>query len=326
MSHTSHLNVAAPIGADRSQAWALAGLIAGGCFLGLSPVLVKSIALPSEVSAFFRVALSAPIFVAWALLAGMNEGGRAAPRQASGPAAGQAGTGGRKALYGLYLLAALFFAADLVVMHKAITMTSVATATLFTNCAPLFVAIFGFMGLVERSTAAFWRALPFSLVGIALIVGTAGSSYVGTPEGDLVALLAGGLYAAYLSTVKALRARGAPSTHVMAVVGVGTAVLILPLALAHGDLSAIAPWQWAMLAVLALVGQATGEGLVAVTLRRLPVASSSVILLIQPVIAAVLSWVFLQEYLSLAQAVGIALVLIGLYLATGRVPRAPARA
>lgn len=319
MSDTHQLGVAAPAAADRTQAWALAGLIAGGCFLGLSPVLVKSIELPSDVSAFFRVALSAPIFVAWACVAAMGE--RGALRKQS--AAWQPRTD--KTLYALYALAALFFAADLVVMHKAITMTSVATATLFTNCAPLFVAIYGFMGLVERSTAAFWRALPFSLVGIALIVGTAGSSYVGTPEGDAVALLAGALYAAYLATVKALRARGAPSTHVMAVVGVGTAILIFPLAFTHGVLSAIAPWQWAMLVALALIGQAAGQGLVAVSLSRLPVASSSVILMIQPVIAAVLSWLFLEEYLSFAQMAGIALVLVGLYLATGRIPRISAR-
>jgi drug/metabolite transporter (DMT)-like permease len=314
MNDTHQPSLNAPPEADTTQAWALAGLIAGGCCLGLSPVLVKSIALPYEVSAFFRVALSAPLFIAWAFVSGMA-GRDGLPQRPTTPKAQR----GDKTLYALYALAAVFFAADLVVMHKAITMTSVATATLFTNCAPLFVAIYGFMGLVERSTAAFWRALPFSLVGILLIVGTSGSSYVGTPQGDAVALLAGALYAAYLATVKALRARGASSTHVMAVVGVGTAILILPLAVAQGPFSAITPGQWAMLLALALVGQAAGQGLVAVTLRRLPVASSSVILMIQPVIAAVLSWLFLQEYLSVSQMVGIALVLVGLYLATGRV-------
>lgn len=46
----------------RLPAVPLAILLLGGSCLGVAPVVVKSIDLSPEISAFYRVALSAPIF------------------------------------------------------------------------------------------------------------------------------------------------------------------------------------------------------------------------------------------------------------------------
>ena len=287
----------------KSPPRALAILLLGGCCLGVAPVIVKALDFPADVSAFFRVALAVPLFLVWALAGA----GRRAARSPQ--------TAGKDSTVGLYLLAAFFFAADLAAMHYAIGATSVAVATLFTNCAPFFVGIFGLLGLAARPGPAFWQALPVALIGIALLIGVSGASAVGTVAGDAIALLAAALYAAYLVTVKALRDRGARPAHIMAVVCLGAAVFLAPFYIASGLPLPATAAQWALLLALAVVGQAMGQGLVTVALQYLPVSSSSLVLLVQPLIAALLSWPLLAEVLSGLQITGIALVLCSIYTA-----------
>lgn len=287
---------------SKGALWGLGLLFLGGCFLGVSPVIVKALDFPADVSAFFRVALATPLFLVWALV---GDGPRlSAPKRTAATASS----------VGLYILAAVFFAADLATMHYAIGATSVAVATLFTNCAPFFVGILGLFGLTARPAPPFWKALPVALIGVALLIGVSGNSGMGTLAGDALALVAAALYAAYLVSVKALRDRGARPTDIMALVSLASAVILAPFYVASGMPLPETATQWALLLALAIVGQAAGQGLVTVALHYLPVSSSSLVLLIQPVIAALLSWVLLSEVLSRLQIAGIALVLCSIYL------------
>lgn len=288
----------------RATRRALALLVVGGICLGLSPVLVKAMPLPAEVSAFYRVALSAPLLLGFIWL--MDHGSK--PRPSSPP---QGGPSGR-----LYILAAVLFAADLLAMHVAIRLTNASVATLFTNCAPFFVGVFGLLGLADRPTRAFWTALPLGLVGTALIVGVSAFGTGGNLLGDAIALLAGVLYGAYLVTVRRLKQQGASSAHVIAAVTTGSAILLAPAMLAHESLLPPDGRTVVLLILLVLVGQVAGQGLVTVALRSLPVTSSSMVLLIQPVVAAPLAFLVLGETLTPLQLAGMALVLVSIGLAT----------
>jgi drug/metabolite transporter (DMT)-like permease len=66
---------------------------------------------------------------------------------------------------------------------------------------------------------------------------------------------------------------------------------------------------------LALLSHAGGQSLIAYALAHLPAAFSSVSLLLQPAVAAVLAWLILDEALGALQAAGAALILTGIYLA-----------
>jgi drug/metabolite transporter (DMT)-like permease len=72
---------------------------------------------------------------------------------------------------------------------------------------------------------------------------------------------------------------------------------------------------WIILAGLAWVSHAAGQGLIAYALAHLPAAFSSVSLLFQPVMAAIFAWLLLSEPLSPLQIAGGAIVLAGIYLA-----------
>jgi drug/metabolite transporter (DMT)-like permease len=70
-----------------------------------------------------------------------------------------------------------------------------------------------------------------------------------------------------------------------------------------------------VLAALAFISHAAGQGLIAYALAHLPAAFSSVSLLFQPVMAALFAWAVLAEPLAPLQIAGGIVVLLGIYLA-----------
>lgn len=284
---------------DRSGL-ALITLFAGGLCLGVSPFIVKTVDLAPEVSAFYRVLLAAPAFAAFAYFL---------------PPARTSGREAARPPMKLYALTAALFAADVAVMHISIRMTNVAVATLLTNCAPFFVGLAGLVGLSDRPTRSFWLALPLALLGIVLLIGLSSLSG-GSLAGNLLALVAAAFYGGYLVGVRELRARGAAPAFLMVWVTAGSAVLLIPLFVMAGAPVPTDPRTWMLLAILILIGQVVGQGLVTLALRDLPASLSSLVLLIQPLVAAALSWVFLSETLTLLQAGGMAIVLTAIALAT----------
>ncbi len=67
---------------------------------------------------------------------------------------------------GLALLAGLALAADLVAWHWCLHITTVATATLLGNTAPIWVALGGFLFFRERFDALFLGGLALSVIGV----------------------------------------------------------------------------------------------------------------------------------------------------------------
>jgi drug/metabolite transporter (DMT)-like permease len=78
----------------------------------------------------------------------------------------------------------------------------------------------------------------------------------------------------------------------------------------------------AALTAIALVSHAGGQGLLAVALGRLPPVFSSLVIFLEAVVAAICGWIALGEALTLVQALGGALILLGIWTARPR-PAAP---
>ena len=71
---------------------------------------------------------------------------------------------------------------------------------------------------------------------------------------------------------------------------------------------------WANLIGLGLVVQVGGQGLIAYGVGRLPIVASTVLLWMQPLVAAVLSWILFDETLGALALLGAALILGGIYV------------
>jgi drug/metabolite transporter (DMT)-like permease len=278
------------------RASALFALFCGATFIALSPIWVRLADVGPTASAFWRVALAVPLL--WSAFA-------IAPHAAV-----------TRPQWRLLTLAGVAFAGDLVFWHWSIQFTSVANSTLLANLASIFVTLAAWMLWRQKPRATFLVALALALAGVGMLVR---SSLTFSPRallGDALGVITAMFYAWYLLSVKGLRDRGAATLRLMAVTTSVTALVLLPLALASGEV--LLPGSatgWMILFGLAWITHAGGQGLIAFALAHLPAAFSSVGLLFQPVMAAAFAWVLLGEPLVALQGVGGAVVLVGIYLA-----------
>ncbi|HBP17864.1 MAG TPA: EamA family transporter, partial [Planctomycetes bacterium] len=210
------------------------------------------------------------------------------------------------------------FAADLATWHLAFELTTAANATVLANLAVLIVALAGYLFLGERFD---WRLPAGALLGLvgvtSLIRLSLAAETVGPDQwkGDLISLATAASYAGYILSVKWLR-RGYGALPILVASSAVGGALCFVLALAHGE--ALVPAQsvgWLYLLGLGLLTHCVGQGLVAVSLKRLPASLVSVLLLTQPVHVAWLGALLLSEPLSLAQAGSMGLVLLAVGLA-----------
>jgi len=274
---------------------AFALLVLGALALGFAPIFVRLSDVGPSATAFWRITLALPVFA----LAGGGTAGRPA---------------GRRDGLGL-VLAGVCFAGDLATWHWSIGLTSVANSTLLANMAPLFVTVIAWSALGERVSRGFVAALVVALAGVGLLMG--GDLVLGARAlaGDALALVTALFLSGYLLAVKRLRARLSTAA-IMSWGGAVTALTLLVVTLVSGE-ALIAPgWHgWAVLLGLALISQAGGQGSIAYALAHLPAAFSSLVLLIEPVAAALFAWVLLAEPMDTTQLVGGAVVLAGIALA-----------
>ncbi len=280
---------------------ALPALLVGAICIGLSPILVRMSEVGPVVTAFYRVTLALPVILVWMLL----EKRQVIPQDHQVI----------KNTPLLLLLPGVFFAGDLGFWHWSIQLTTIANATLLCNLAPIYVTLFSALVLQERFSPRFIIALLLAIAGAAVLMSSStafGAQYL---RGDILGLITAVFYASYLLTVGRLRTRYSTATImfwsslmasiVLLLVSVFTGVFALP----------ETPRAWGLLVILALVSHLGGQGLIAYALAHLSTAFSSLSLLIQPVISALLAWILFQEALGPVQMLGGIVVLAAIYLA-----------
>jgi drug/metabolite transporter (DMT)-like permease len=283
---------------------AFMALLAGAVAISFAPILVRLADVSPVASAFWRVALAAPVLWLWMLMT---------PRRAPQAAADSRQVRMRR--YAPAVFAGIFFACDLGVWHVAITWTSVANAALEANFAPVFVTLGAWLLWRQRPSGLFLLALVLTLGGAVLLIGPNFRASGPAFKGDLLGVLTAVFYAGYMLSIK-LASTQLGTARLMAISTSITALALLPFALV--DSERFLPQSthgWAVLAGMALIAQVAGQSLIAHAFARLPAAMSSVSLVLQPVLAAVFAWILLGEGMTPLQMAGGAVVLFGIFLA-----------
>lgn len=251
-------------------------------------------------TAFWRVALALIPLVAWSQL----RNGAVADRRPEGLSD-----------YALLVLPGVFLAVDLGAWHLSLTMTSVANATLLANLAPVFVTLASWVLFRSRVSPLFLAGLATAVAGVVVLKGGPAALGGGDLAGDSIAIVAAMFYAGYILAIGRLRSRFS-TNRIMIWSTASAAVCILPMTLlAEPSLLPPSAFGWAMLLGLALVSHAGGQVAITYALAYLPPAFSSLTLLLQPVVAAMLAWGLLSEPVGLLQAIGGTVVLIGILIA-----------
>jgi drug/metabolite transporter (DMT)-like permease len=274
---------------------ALPALLLGGIAIGFSPIFVRLSELGPIATGFYRLLLALPLLWLWMRW----ETRRAAPAPAWLPMA----------------VPGILFAGDILFWHWSITYTTVANATLFANLAPVIVTAGAWLFLRERISFAFLAGMGLAMGGAALLVNASaalGERYV---LGDMLGLITACFFGSYVVAVARLRDRYAAST-IMFYSSTITCLLLLAATLLSGEsFLPTSPNGWLALLALAWMSQAMGQGLIAFALGHLPASFSALAILIEPLTAAILGWVWLGEALGMRQAVGGAIVLAGIAVA-----------
>ncbi|NBB52182.1 EamA family transporter [Rhizobium sp. CRIBSB] len=281
-----------------SRVLALIVLILAACLLGLAPILVRLTQTGPAGAGFWRLAFALPLLVILT----------------ARPSNAEANTGwGRPSKW--MVMAGLFFAADMSFWHYGLVMTSVANATVLCNLTPVVVTLFGWIMFKEAPGRLFMLALGLAMGGaVAMALGADGRQGTSPLLGDLLSLTVTIWYSAYFLTVKAAR-RTAGALQVTLWASVVGAPVMLAVALVLGETLVPANMAgWAACAGLGLVHVA-GQGGVAWSLGRLPASVTAVTILIQPVVAGLLSYAIFKETMTAPQLIGGAVVLGAVLLA-----------
>lgn len=276
----------------------ITAILSGGIAVGFAAIFMRLSPVDPSAAAFWRVAISAPVFLILAFLTPKRR------QQVSSLSASQ---------LKLILYVGIWFAVDLFFWHWAVARTTVANATLLANLASVFAVVAGYFLHDERVSKRFLTGLVLALFGAVALVG---QNLAFSPDylfGDFLGLVTSFALTGYM--VAAAQARGSvPTMILMAGSATVSAILLLPVGLlAAGPFAPSTIEGWFPLLGLALVTHVTGQGLIIYGLAHISAAAGSIGLLIQPVIAAVLGWAIFAEALGPLHLVGGLLILGGIW-------------
>lgn len=289
-------------------------LVVGAVAISFAGILVRLSEVGPAATGFYRFVFALPFLWLWTAVANRHFHRERRPRD------------GRA--FGLITLGGLFLGLDLAVWNWAIHLSSVSNATLLGNAAPIWVAMAGWLFFRERFTWSFLAGLALAIAGIELLLGGSFSLSTNHAVGDILGVVAGALWGAYIMTIGRLRDR-LPTATIMFWGSVIACPVLLAAALLLGEEMTPRSWAgWLDLLGLALICQVAGQSMVAWALAHLPSSFAAVALLVNPVSATILAWAMLGEPAGPQQIAGGIIVLTGILLARSRGPEpapAPAR-
>jgi drug/metabolite transporter (DMT)-like permease len=272
---------------------ALGVLLAGACVIAFSPILVRLTQTGPAAAAVWRLGFALPALAVMA----RGAGGRIAPPSR------------------LALTAGAMFALDLGFWHYGIKYTSVGLATALSNMTPVAVTAFAWIFLKQRPQRLFLAAVAIAVGEAWLMAGARrGAAGLDPPLGNALSAATAFWYALYMLAIGQARRR--ESAIVLMFWSTAAALpLVLAAAWLLGErIIPAAAAGWAACAGLGLVHVA-GQGAIAWAMGRLPTVLASVVVLIQPVVAALLGWLLFREAVTGLQALGAAVALGGVILA-----------
>jgi drug/metabolite transporter (DMT)-like permease len=294
--------VATPADSERGKA--ILVLLIGACVIGFAPVLVRFGGAGPSAIGFWRLVFSLPLL---ALLAARSRGNGVSENGVS------AAIGGPSRFA---MLAGLAFALDLGFWHYGIAYTSVGKATVLANLTPFVVTAIAWLWFKQRPANLFLLAVVLAVAGVWTMAAAKGLGSTGPNPllGDLLSITTALWYALYFLAISAARRREAASVVMFWSSITGAPLLLITGLLFKEPLLPPTSAAWAACIGLGIVHVA-GQGSIAWALGRLPPATASVTVLVQPVVASMLGWLLFNELLSTWQVAGAAIALTGVVLA-----------
>ncbi|MGB2626898.1 MAG: DMT family transporter [Candidatus Acidiferrum sp.] len=271
-------------------------LIAAILCIGWSAIFVRWTDIPGSVSAFYRMLIPAAILLPTFFI-GKND--QPLSRRS----------------VGIIALGGIFFAGDLALYNSSILRTTAANATLLGNNSPIFVGLLTWLVFRRRPQASFWLGLVMAVSGSLVILRSDLLRHTQFGSGDAMAVGAAAFFAMYLLATEEVRTTtGTVQFLRLAMISTTVALLVINVALGN-SFRVSGARTWGALIGLGLISQLAGYLALTYALGHLPATVTSVSLLTQGPLTALLAALLLRESLSGAQIAGGILVLIGVGVA-----------
>lgn len=292
------------------MARALTVLLLGTLGIAFAAIFVRwALPAPPVVTTFYRIGFATVALLLWLALRGRI----CWPGRRAALLAGAAG---------------ICFGADLALWTTALTLTSVANATLLVHTTPIFVGAYALLAGREKISARFAAGCAVALPGVALLLrgnsalaqsqgaADALATWSAAEIGDGLALAGAVFFSGYILLIRSAR-QGMSAPMAVALSGISATATAGIAAALRGDAFHGFPAQsWAAFAAAALISHLGGALGVVWALGRLRATFASVALLAVPVCAALLGWLLLGEKPGPPQFLGGALVIAGIALAS----------
>ena len=274
-------------------------LVLGAVSIAFSPIFVRFSDVDPIITAFYRIFLSLPFFLFFSstkLIEKIN-------------------FNVFKNHFALIFISGLFFALDLICWHWSIKLTTVSKATFLSNLAPIVVIMYALFFLKERFSKFFMIAVLLSMSGMFLLLGESFQFNKTQFVGDLLGVLTALWYGSYIVTISQLRKKFNSTTIMFLSGSVSSALVLIAALLFEQNLIPQSVFTITVLFLLGFICQFMGQTFITYSLAYLPASLSSLSLLIQPVTATILAYMFFEEKLTLIQFMGSILILTGIYIA-----------
>ncbi len=196
----------------------------------------------------------------------------------------------------------------------SLRLTSVASSALFVSTHPIFVGLGSFLVLKERLSRFLVIGIALAVLGGALI-GFGDFQFGGaTLHGDLLALGGGLMAAVYFLIGRHVRKTVAATEYIAASYSTAAIAVLLGCLATRMPIGGFAFPTYGYLILLALVPQLLGHSTFNWALRRLSATKVSILVLSEPIGAAILACLIFDETLSGLNLVGAAIILVGITL------------
>lgn len=211
-------------------------------------------------------------------------------------------------------IAGIFLAFHFILWFESLNFTSVASSTVLVTMQPLFAFVGTYLFFKEKITG---QTLVAGLIAIcgSFLIGWGDFRVSGDAlYGDMLALIACALITGYLLFGQDVRQRVSLMTYTMIVYSASTITLFFYVLIKGESFGPYSAENWLLFLLLAIVPNLLGHTLFNWAIAYVSTNVISIAILFEPVGAAILAYFIFSETISVLQAIGAMIILLGITL------------
>jgi drug/metabolite transporter (DMT)-like permease len=218
--------------------------------------------------------------------------------------------------WALLVASGLFLGLHFATWIASLGYTSVASSVVLVSMGPVFVGIGSWLILGERPGALLVAGIILAVIGSVII--SWGDLGQGRDQlvGDLLALAGAVFVAGYLMIGYRVRAHRSLTTYIALVYGVAMVTLVVIVLITRQPMVGYSLNAYGWVLALALGPQIVGHSTLNWALRYLSATFVAIITLAEPIGSGILAYILLGEAITWSTAIGGAMVLVGIYIAS----------